>query len=307
MHTFILKRISNIVITLFFLSMFLFILVRLIPGSPEMVILMNRGGGVTSEGLNSIRSTLGLDTSLLQQYIEWIKNLWRLDFGTSYESGIPVMTELFSRTLPTLSLALTSLLISTLSGVTIAFYCALFKQSKWSQFIQNMTILVSSFPTYLVGLCFVLLFSITWSVLPAYGYDSWLHMILPTLTICLPLTAIFIHLFSQIIEEIFDSYYFEAAKSRGMHNKVLYGKTLFLPCLYGFSTIIASNIGTLWGAIIVTETIFSWPGIGSYVMSAIFSRDYPVIIGFTLLMACLTMFIFLIVDILLCWSDPRQN
>ena len=269
-----------------------------------MVILMNRGGAINDEELTNLKEELGLSSSLFHQYIEWAKKVGRFDFGISYQSNLPVLEEILSRITPTFVLAASSLVISTLSGLILAFYSSLYKEKKWSGIISNAAIFVSSLPNYLIGLLCVLLFSIHWNVLPVYGSDSWQHLILPVFTICLPVTAIFVQLFRQIMEEVLDSHYFEAARSRGVK---LYGKILFLPCLHGFLTIIASNIGSLWGGIIVTETIFAWPGIGSYIISAVSVRDYPVIIGFTLIMACLTMLIYLIIDVLLRWTDPRQR
>ncbi|MCJ7840870.1 ABC transporter permease [Lederbergia sp. NSJ-179] len=307
MSRFILKRLSNILFTICLLSLFLFFLVRAIPGSPEMVLLMNRGGAINNEELTIIRGELGLNTSVFYQYMEWFKNVIRLDFGSSYQSGLPVLEEILSRVTPTLLLTSVSLVISTLSGIMIAFYSSLHREQKWSGFISHVAIFLSSLPNYLIGLFCVLLFSIHWRIFPVYGNDSWVHLILPVFTICVPLIAVFYHLFRQIMEEVLESHYFEAAQSRGVKNTILYGKILFFPCLHGFLTIIATNIGSLWGGIIVTETIFAWPGIGSYIINAVSVRDYPVIIGFTLIMACSTMFMYLIIDLLLRWTDPRQR
>ncbi|GKU80678.1 hypothetical protein [Niallia sp. NCCP-28] len=128
MLSFILKRLSIILLTLFFLSIFLFFLVRIIPGSPEMVILMNQGGTINAEELTNLKEKLGLNSSLFHQYIEWAKKVGRFDFGISYQSNLPVLEEILSRITPTLVLAALSLVISTLSGIIIAFYSSLYKE-----------------------------------------------------------------------------------------------------------------------------------------------------------------------------------
>ncbi len=307
MWRFALNRLFIIFLTLFFLSIFLFFLVRIIPGSPEMVILLQRGGIINTEELTNLREELGHNTSLFNQYIGWAMKIIRFDFGVSYQSNLPVVEEIFSRINGTLLLAGPSLAISTLAGIIISFYAALYNGSRWDKWIGNISIFLSSLPNYLVGLLLVLIFSIHWKITPVYGNDTWLHFILPIVTASLSLSAVFVQLFRQIIGEVIESLYFEAARARGLKNVVLYSRTLYLPCIHGVLTVIAANIGSLWGSIIVIETIFAWPGVGNYIIHAVSVRDYPVIIGFTLIMALFTMLIYLIIDMLLRYIDPRQK
>ncbi|MCM3713436.1 ABC transporter permease [Halalkalibacter oceani] len=301
------RRVPIIILSLFLLSMFLFFLVRFIPGSPEMVILLQRGGSVNEEELNEIRRELGLDASLFQQYWEWIGNLARLDFGLSYQSGLPVMEEIGSRSGHSLSLILISLIGSITVGMLLAFFAALYKDSKWDVWVRNIAIFLSSLPTYFISLLLVLFFSIHLRLLPVFGNDSSVHFILPVATISLSLVAMFVPLFRQIFGEVMGSLYFEAMRARGAKRLSLYGTSLLKPSIHGMLTIIASSTGSLWGAIIVTENIFALPGLGSYIISSISARDYSVIIGFTMSMAFFTMILYLIIDLLLYMVDPRKG
>lgn len=307
MWRFILSRLFIIFLALFFLSIFLFALVRIIPGSPEMVILLKRGGHIDTQKLNAINEELGLNLSLLNQYVAWANNIVSLDFGVSYQSNLPVLKEIFSRIGNTFVLIACSLTVSSFTGIIIAFYAAIYNSSRLDRWISTVSIILSSIPNYLIGLLLVLLFSIHLKITPVYGNNTWVHFILPVLTACIPLSAISVPLYRRIIGDIMESVYFEAAKALGLKNIVLYGKILFLPCIHGFLTVIASHIGSLWGGIIVIETIYSWPGLGNYIIHAVSARDYPVIIGFTLIMSFFTMFIYLLIDLLLRHVDPRQN
>jgi ABC-type dipeptide/oligopeptide/nickel transport system permease component len=301
------KRLPVIFLTMFLLSIFMFFLVRAIPGSPEMVILLQRGGSVSVEELADLKRDLGLDASLFHQYLDWAVNLARLDFGTSYQTGLSVLDEIGSRIGNSLLLAGISLFISISIGMLIAFFAALYSESRWDKGVQNMAIFLSSLPIYFIGLLLVLIFAIYARVLPVFGNESWLHFILPIVTISFSLVATFIPLFRQIFGEVMGSLYFEATRARGIKRISLYGKTLLRPSIHGLLTIIASSIGMLWGAVIVTETIFAWPGLGSYIMKSILVRDYRVIIGFTLIMAFFTMVLYLIIDLLLHLTDPRKG
>ncbi|MFC0271863.1 ABC transporter permease [Metabacillus herbersteinensis] len=307
MWSIIVRKLPVIFLTMLLLSIFLFFLVRAIPGSPEMVILLQRGGAVSEEELADLKRDLGLDASLFQQYMDWGMNMARLDFGTSYQSGLPVLDEIRSRIGNSLLLAVISLFISISIGMFIAFFAALYSESKWDKGVRNIAIFLSSLPTYFIGLLLVLIFAIYARVLPVFGNDSWFHFILPIVTISFSLVATFIPLFRQIFGEVMGSLYFEATRARGIKKISLYGKTLLRPSIHGMLTIIASSIGMLWGAIIVTETIFALPGLGSYIMKSISVRDYSVIIGFTLIMAFFTMVLYLIIDLLLYLTDPRKG
>ncbi|SHG75715.1 MULTISPECIES: ABC transporter permease [Virgibacillus] len=307
MWRFTLKRLLNIILTLFFLSIFIFFLVRVTPGTPEMVILLNRGGEIGGEEVVDIKTELGHDTSLYNQYVNWSKRMIRFDFGVSYQSNLPVLDELLSRVSDTLILVILSLAISIILSVIISFYACIYKGTMREKWIGNISIFLSSLPNYLIGLLLVLFFSIHWKVTPVYGDGTWLHYILPVITASLPLCASFVQLFRQIITEVIKNLYFEAARAMGLKKRVLYTKFLFLPCIHSFLTVIASHFGSLWGTIIVIETIYAWPGLGSYIIHAVTARDYPVVIGFTLIMALFLMLIYFLIDLLLRYIDPRQT
>ncbi|SMP39482.1 peptide/nickel transport system permease protein [Sphaerochaeta associata] len=303
MIRYIIKRILWMIPVILGVAIFIFSLMYFVPGDPAAIIL---GSDATELELNLLREKLGFNEPFLTRLVEYLANVFlRFDFGESYITHNSITTELVRRMPYTFTLAVLCMLISVAGGVPLGVNAAV-HQNKWGDRISMLIALAGvSIPAFWLGLMLVLLFSLKLGWLPAYGIGGIQYFILPAIANSLGQLAMLARQSRSSMLEVIRSDYIVTAHAKGQtKNKVIY-KHALPNALIPIVTVAGSNFGRSLGGTVIIENVFSMPGIGSYMVTAINQRDYLVVQGSVILLAVSFCFIILLVDILYAFIDPR--
>lgn len=279
-----------------------FSIMALTPGDPARIML---GSNAPVEAVESLREELGLNDPFIIRYLNYIIHALQGDFGSSYRTGLPVFNEIFVRFPVTLKLAISSIVVVVILGISLGILSAV-KQYSLLDFITTVcAMLVASIPGFWLGLMLILLFSLHLGWLPSSGVESWKGYIMPTLTLALPSTAEVIRMTRSTMLETIRQDYIRTARSKGAKEMVVTWNHALRNALLPVVTVIGSNFGSLLGGTVLIETVFALPGLGSLVITSIRSKDIPQVMGATLFIAFLFYIVLLIVDIAYAYIDPR--
>ncbi len=326
------KRLLGLIPVLLGITLLVFSFLHLIPGDPAVVLLGERA---TPDQLAALRSQLGLDQPLPLQYLAFLRNLLHLHLGTSIISGIPVGDELRSRFPATFELSLAAMLVALMVGIPAGVLAAVRKQSWLDHLAMTGSLLGVSLPVYWLGLLLIYLFAVNLQWLPPSGRmsvdaglnftpitgfyvldallqgngpvlgDVLLHLVLPALTLGTIPLAILARITRSALLETISQDYIRTARAKGVSEFWVIGRHALKNALLPISTIIGLQFGTLLGGAILTETIFSWPGVGAWIYEGILARDYPVVQGGVLFVAIAFVLINSLVDLSYVLIDPR--
>lgn len=299
------KRILWTFPTLFGITFICFFLLQLVPGDPAEMLLRGRGIEPTAEQIADFRSQLGLDRPLVMQYLSWLLQAVRLDLGTSFRSGQPVVEELLSRLPATLELIGFSFALTMIVVIPVGFWSALYKRTLFDHLVRAASIAGTSLPSFWLGLILLYVLSVRLQWFPLTGRGGIAHLVLPSFTLSLGIMAQYARLFRANVLEVLGQPFMKAAKAKGIKRKWLYGRHALRASLIPLVAIVGTNIGQFWGGSVIVEVIFSWPGLGRYVMDSILARDYPVIQSFTLLLSLVMLIVNVLVDATYALIDPR--
>lgn len=308
-YRFVLSRPLQLMPVLFGISLMTFIMVRSIPGDPARVLLGSRS---TPDALLKIRIQYGLDQPLWIQYLYFLKNLLKGELGQSLLYKVDTLQLIGKRIEPTLVLVIVSVLMALLIAVPLACIAARNKGCLSDQLIRFFTTLSLGMPAFWLGIMLILLFSVHWGLFPVSGYGrTWLdklhHLILPCLTIALALSAVLVRsLRAGLLQEL-QADYVTAAHARGLSEQIIFRRHVLPNALIPSVNLLAVNIGWLISGTVVIENLFAIPGLGQLLVRAIFTRDYMVIQGVTMVLACATVAVNFLADILTVAIDPRVN
>lgn len=299
------KRVFQLLLVVFILSIFTFGLMKLAPGDPVMTILNADEMMVTEADKAELRSELGIDQPLFVQYRKWMAGLLQLDLGKSYMSGKPVWNEMMERLPITVKLTGGALLVMVSISVPLGIISARY-QGKWpDQFSRILALIGASIPSFWFGLMLIYFFSFKLQILPSIGIGSISHMILPSFALGFSLAAVYSRLLRAGLLTSFSEDYIQAARARGVKEWRVLWFHAFRAALLPVITVFGLSMGSLLGGAVVIEILFSWPGLGSMAVDAIFSRDYPVIQGYVLLTGVFVVVVNLLVDLSYYLLDPR--
>lgn len=310
MLKFVIKRILYLIPTLVLVAAMVFLLIHLIPGDPAAVIL---GPDATAEDVASVRQALGLDRPLYEQFVVWLDNLVHGHFGVSIHSKRPVIESISERFPVTLILTTLALIFALAVALPSGVLAAVNHNTNKDYLFMIGTILGVSIPGFWLGLMALLVFSVHLGWFPSTGFvpmweDFWgglRYMILPSMTLGLFMAAVVARMVRSSMLEVLRLEYVTHARAKGLSEwKVITKhalKNAFAPTL----TTIGIQYGMLLGGAVVTETVFSLPGLGKYFVVSIYMRDYPVVQGCILFIALVYVFINTVVDLLYGYFDPR--
>jgi peptide/nickel transport system permease protein len=284
-----------------------FFLMRVLPGDPAAAML---GTSATPQAVADLRSQLGLDRPLYEQFVEYAVGLAHLDFGRSLAVRTPVSTLLGQAIIPTLLLTLCGSLVSVVVGVPLGVLAAL-KRGAWLDYLASIGALLGlSIPVFVWGVLLLLAFSLQWPVLPSAGagntpMDVARSLILPSIATGFFQVGLIARISRSSLLSVLNNDYVRTARAKGLApTAVVIGHALrnaLIPVL----TVIGLNIGTLLGGAVVAETVFTRPGLGRLILDAIFARDYPVIQGVMIVSVVLVVLLNLMTDLLYTVVDPR--
>ncbi len=302
MWRYVLKRVVLALPVLVGVSVVVFVAIRLIPGDPAQLMA---GQAATQEVVQQIRQSLGLDQPLPVQYLYFLRNVVRGDLGRSLFNGAPVVEELAQRFPRTVRLALASMAVASLIGIPAGILAAT-RRSTWVDTAVMLVALAGvSVPVFWLGLNLILLFSVRLQWLPSFGYETWRHLVLPSLTLGAASTAVVARMTRSAMLEVLGQDYVRTARAKGLAERVVVSRHALRNALIPVVTVLGLQLGTLLSGAVLTETVFAWPGIGRLLVEAVLARDYPIIQGATLLIAATFVVLNVAVDVLYGLLDPR--
>lgn len=305
MGNYILKRIMSIIPVFILAALFTTGMVHLSSVDPAEAYLTAAHIQQTDEILAKKRHEFGLDQPFLVQYANSILKICQLDFGISYVSNKPVWDEVIYRIPATIQLALASILIAVLISVPLGFLAGVKKGSAIDHFSRLLSFFGASIPTFWLGYILVFFFSVKLNLFPVEGIGTWKHLVLPSITLALPLIAMYTRLLRSSVLENLQEPYVLFARTRGLKEKTIMAKHVLRIAISPMITGLGMNLGKLLTGTIIVESVFSWPGFGRYFIEAIFNRDIPVIQCYVLIAAILFILSNLLVDIIQMYIDPR--
>lgn len=304
------KRIIYLVPTIFLVTVMVFMMIHLIPGDPASLML---GEDATQEEVTVLRHALGLDRPLPIQYAIWMANIIKGDLGASVHSKRPVAQSIRERFPVTLTLTTLAMIISLILALPSGILAAFFHATRKDYLFMGLTIIGVSVPGFWLGLVLLLYLSVHLGWFPATGFvsigeDFWQglrYMILPAFSLGLYMAAVVARMIRSSMLEVLRLEYVTHARAKGLREWTVITKhalkNAFAPAL----TTIGIQFGALLGGAVVTETVFSLPGLGKYIVVSIYMRDYPVVQGSILFLAVVYVLINLMVDLLYGYFDPR--
>ena len=310
MTTYILRRLVMLVPVLIVVGVVVFGLVHLTPGDPAAVILGDRA---TPEDIARLREQLGLNDPLPVQFVHWFGNVLRLDFGESIFLGEPVTQALLDRVQPTVLLTVYALSIQVLIGIPAGVLAAVRYNSPLDRTLTVMAISGSAIPTFFLGILLILIFAVHLRWLPSGGYvpfgeDPVAHfkaMLLPAFALGFSAAGLLARLVRSSMLDVLREDYVRTAFAKGLPEQLVIVRHALRNALIPALTIIGISIGALLGGAVVTETVFTIPGMGRLVVQSIARRDYPVIQGAIIAIAMTYVLVNLIIDVLYDYIDPR--
>ena len=295
------RRLIYAAITLVVISMVVFSLVRM-TGDPVLLFLPQ---DATQADIDRVRRQFGFEDPLIQQYRRFLVSALRGDFGVSIKFQEPVLDVVTRRLPATVLLASAAMLLTLAVALPAGIVSALRRNSLIDRLTMTAVVLGQSMPSYWLGVMLILLVSVQWRLLPAFGYGTLAHLVLPAVT----LSAFFIARIARLTRsgmlEVLKSDYIRTAEAKGLPVTSVVLKHALKNAGLPIITIVGIEFGTLLGGTVITETIFAWPGLGRLAVDAIYGRDYPVVQTIVLLVSAIFVSLNLIVDVLYRWIDPR--
>lgn len=305
MKRYLLKRLFYLLPVMFGVSVITFGLISLAPGDPAEIILRVGGAEPTREAVNALRDELGLNDPVYIQYLRWLRDAMHLDFGTSYRTGLPVTGEILSRFPATLELTLAAMVFMLLVSLPAGVLSALYRHAFIDHLTRVFALVGASLPGFWKGLMLIYLFAVVWGLLPVMGRGGLRHLVLPAVTLGLGMAAVYTRMIRAGMLEVLNQDYIKLAWAKGLKERWVIGRHALRNALLPAVTLFGMSLGHLLGGTVIVETIFAWPGVGKFVVDAIFNRDYPVIQGYAMFMALIFVLANLLVDLSYGLLDPR--
>lgn len=304
MFFYIIRRVLQIIPVIIGVTLILFVLLYVIPEDPARLILQK---GATEQALSNLRVKMGIDKPIYVQYWRYISQLARGDLGTSYRYRRSVNSILADHYPNSIKLAFAAIIIEIAIGIFAGIISAVKRYSFWDTLVTVSTTIAVCVPVFWLGMLLQVTFGLKLGILPMSGMGdgSIRYYILPAITLASVSTAFVARMTRSSMLEVMSNDYITTAYSKGLSQFRVVGKHALKNALIPVVTLIGLDLGTLMGGAILTETVFSWPGIGRVIYLAILQRDAPVVIGGTLILVFIFVIMNLIVDVIYAWLDPR--
>lgn len=303
---YIFKRILNLVPVLIGVSLIAFILGIIAPGDPALEILTMDGISYpTEEELDDMRDELGLNDPIIIQYFNWAKKAVRGDLGKSYMTSESVFHEIIRRLPITFSIAILAVLMAVILGIPLGILMVFKRYSLFDHFGRVIALIFISVPGFWLSFILITIFSEKLKILPTSGYGSFKHLILPSVILASGTIGVIMRLNRATLIEEINKNYVITAKAKGLFDEKIIMRHALLNSIMPIITYLGNYFGGILGGSAIIETIFAIPGIGSFVVEGIFSRDYPVIQGYVLFMGVTYITFNLLVDICYVILNPQ--
>jgi len=327
---YIARRLFHLLLIMVGVSVLVFLMLRMIPGDPARLLL---GEYANPDELTRLRAQLGLDQSYLTQYAIYLKNLLQGDFGKSVRTGAPIVNEIGVRLLATIELSLAAMVIATILGIAAGVVSSVKQYSIFDYGSMFLALIGVSMPIFWLGLMLIYLLSVKFPILPMMGritmgleappvtglvvidtliagqlgafLDSLRHLILPSFTLATIPMAVVARITRSSMLEVLNKDYVRTARAKGLDEMIVILRHALRNAFLPVVTVLGLNLGLLLGGAVLTETIFSWPGLGRYVVDSLMARDYAAVQSCILIFAVVMALINLFVDLVYVILDPR--
>ncbi|NEE04305.1 nickel ABC transporter permease [Phytoactinopolyspora halotolerans] len=280
----------------------IFLVLRLVPGDPAVVLL---GPDANPDQIAALRARMGLDQPIIVQYGIYMRDVVQLDFGDSFRFHTDAMDHVLAHLPNSAQLAVTSVCLALLVGFPLGIIAALKANTVVDRVISVFSLATQSLPNFWVGIVLILVFARGLQVLPSYGQGSWQHLVLPSVTLALPFLAILVRLTRSGLLEVIHEGYVQTARAKGLRERAVIFPHALRNALIPVITVVGLQFGALLGGTVIVETVFAWPGVGRVLIESISHRDYGVVQAAILLIAAAFVVTNLVVDLLYGYLDPR--
>jgi peptide/nickel transport system permease protein len=310
MTGYLLRRLLQLLPVVIVVSLVLFLLLRLMPGDPTTEIL---GQEATAEDRAALRAELGLDTPVTQQFADWITGIVTGDLGTSWLTTEPVGGMIGERLAATVELGIIALLMAVFIGIPAGVLAAVRRRTKTDAALNSVSVVALSAPHFYVAALLILVFGLWLRLLPPSGYVPFTedpianleHIVLPALTIGSTMVAVTMRQTRAALLATFSEDYIRTAEATGLSRRRIVLVYALRNAVVPVVTVLALQVGALMSATVVTETVFTVPGMGTLIVDSIFDRDLPVVQGAVLMVVVFVLLVNLLADIVYAWLDPR--
>jgi len=300
--TYVLRRLWQSALTLLGVSVFVFVILRVLPGDPAKMLLPE---GAPQSAVDELNRQLGLREPLHVQYAIFLRSVFRGDFGQSFQYRAPALSVVVERLPATAELTLAAMILTVFFGVTIGIVAAVRRGTAYDYAGTAFAVLGQSLPNFWLGIMLILLFGVALRWLPTSGFEGWRHLILPGITLAAFPTALVARLTRSSMLEILNRDFVRTGRAKGLGEWRVVVRHALKNAAIPVLTVIGLQIGTLLGGAVITESVFAWPGMGKLIVDAIFFRDFPVVQTVLIFAATVFVVINLVVDLLYTVIDPR--
>ena len=300
------KRLLALIPIFFGVTIITYGLMYLSPSDPITMMLEAKGAVVNPELVEEMREQAGLDQPFIVQYANWLKDiLLHFDFGTSYQSGEPVLTRMLTALPNTLKLAFGSMIVTVVISIPLGFVAATHQDGILDIVIRVLTFIGTALPNFFLSLMLIYVFALKLEWLPVLASGTWKGLILPIVTLSVAMISKYVRQIRVIVLDELEKEYVIGARSRGLRESTIMYKNVLKNAMIPIVTLIALSIGSLLGGTAIVENIFVYPGLGKMVLDAINFRDYTVIQGFVVWISMIFVLINLLTDLTYGLLDPR--
>ncbi len=302
MGSYLARRLVQSVFTLVGVSLVVFLVLRIIPGDPARLLLPE---GASPEEITRLRTKLGLEQALPIQYLIFLRDAVRGDFGRSYQYDEPALGIVLEKVPATAELTVYALLFAILVAVPIGVLAATRRQTVFDYGTMGFAFLGQSMPSFWLGIMLILVLAVGLRLLPTSGRGTWQHLVMPALTLASFQMALIARLVRSSMLEVLREDYVRTARGKGLPARTVVLRHALRNSIIPVVTVIGLQFGTLLGGAVITETVFNWPGVGKLVVDAIYIRDYPIVQAVLVVSGTAFVLINLLIDLSYSYLDPR--
>jgi peptide/nickel transport system permease protein len=301
MRRYLVRQLAQLVVVIFGISVLAFGILHVI-GDPVLLLLPQNAG---AQEFERYRKLLGLDQPLYVQYAKFAAKAVQGDFGKSWYADTPAFRLVVERMPPTIYLTLAGLLVAMLIAVPLGILAALKRHSAVDNLCTMIAVAGQAMPIFWLGIMLIIIFAVHLRMLPASGYGTWQHFLMPAFTLGAFLAPITMRLVRSGVIEVMNMEYIKTARAKGVAEPLVVVKHAFRNACIPVITVLGLQFGQLLGGAIVTETVFAWPGVATLTVESIRNQDFPVVQCAVVLLALIIVIVNLIVDLVVGFIDPR--
>lgn len=303
MLRYVIKRLLLLIPVLLGVTFIIFTIMALQPGDPGRMIL---GENASPEAVAKLNEQLGVNRPFFVRFFSYLYNaVFKLDFGTSYRTSQPVFNDVFARAGTSFRIAFNGIFMAAVVGIPLGILSAVKQYSAVDTFSRISAMLAAAIPPFWLGMMLIFIFALKLQILPSNGIDSWKSFILPMVTLGIPYAGSQLRMTRSTMLETIRQDYIRTARAKGVPQGIIVFRHALRNALLPIITITATSFGGLLGGAVITESVFSMPGLGTLIVTGIRQRDTPSVLAATIFLAFMFGLIMLAVDLLYAFVDPR--